>query len=404
MEKNKIIALSGQPVTGKGTTVKALIEKLKEQGYSEENIHVITTGHEFRNYFNAISEFIKSFQETEQMEEFREDPYLKKLFENKEYREALVNTMFKLKQNNKNIEDLTIEEANNLKEFSGLRKIVDRIIDTDIHEKGKEINSIERPEEIWIIDSRLAFYNIPEAFSIRLTATPEVSAKRLFNDNSRGGEDNNYATIEQALEAREKRRIGEQKRYIKRYGVDLEDESNYNLIIDTSFSTIDDISNTILTCLDCYTNKKPFAQKWASPKTFLPLQTELTTLRKGESKSTFEEMEEEIRNNGYEPSSSIEIIEVDGIRYLINGHHRNYGQARNNKTLVPYEVIAKDDEKMPEEYRFTPTETAKNRASTLRSGYLYGHEWLIGETFSYNEIYPGIYEKLKEQEEIGESR
>ena len=53
MEKNKIITISGQPVTGKGTTVKRIIEKLSEQGYSEENIHVITTGHEFRNYFNS---------------------------------------------------------------------------------------------------------------------------------------------------------------------------------------------------------------------------------------------------------------------------------------------------------------------------------------------------------------
>ena len=54
---------------------------------------------------------------------------------------------------------------------------------------------------------------------------------------------------------------------------------------------------------------------------------------------------------------------------------------------------------MPEEYRLKPTETARDRAATIISGYLYGHEWLIGETFSYNEIYPGIHEKLKERED-----
>lgn len=404
MESNKIIALSGQPVTGKGTTVKALIEKLKKQGYSEENIHVIATGHEFRNYFNSISEFIRSYQSAEQMEAFAEDPYLKKLFENKEYREELIETILRLRKNNINIDELTIEQANNLKEFSGLRKIVDTIIDTDMEEKGKEINSTHRPQEIWIVDSRLAFHNIPEAFSIRLTATPEVAAQRLFNDKSRGVEDNKYTTVEQALEAREKRRIGEQKRYLRRYGVDLEKEDNYDLIIDTSFSTIEDISDTILTCLERYTNKRSFTQKWASPKTFLPLQTELETLRKGEFRSGLEEMEEDIRKNGYEPSSSIEIIEVDGIRYLINGHHRNFGQARNGKTLVPYEVLATDEERMPDEYRVMPTETARNRAATLKIGYLCGHEWLIGETFSYNEVYPGIYDRLKKPDEIGEGR
>ena len=42
--KNKIITLSGQPVSGKGTVVKALKEKLKKRGYKEEDIHVISTG------------------------------------------------------------------------------------------------------------------------------------------------------------------------------------------------------------------------------------------------------------------------------------------------------------------------------------------------------------------------
>lgn len=402
MESNKIIAISGQPVTGKGTTVESLNEKLTQQGYL---VNVISTGHEFRNYFNSISEFIKSYQGAEQMEEFAKNPYLKRLFENKEYRQVLIDTILELKQNNIDTNNLSIEQANNLKEFSRLRKVVDQIIDMRTKEIIREFNSKQRLYEVLIVDSRMAgILNKEEVFSVRLTSTPEVAAQRLFNDTTRGKEDNKYKSVEEAFEAREKRRIGEQKRYIKRYGADLEDESNYDLIIDTSFSTIEDISDTILTCLWRYTFKQPFAQKWASPKTFLPLQSELTTLRKGESKSRIEEMEENIRKYGYSPASSIEIIEVDGIRYLINGHHRNFGQARNNKTLVPYEVIAKDDEKMPEEYRFNPNETARNRAATLTSGYLYGHEWLIGDTFSYEEIYPGIYESLKEPDEVGEGR
>lgn len=407
MKKNKIIAISGQPVTGKGTTVEEINQKLIEQGYI---VHIISTGHEFRDYFNSIFYFIKSYKDSEQIESFKENRYLKDLLEKKEYREALIETIVKVKNSRINVDELNIENANNLKEFSGLRKVIDTIIDTKTEETVRKFDSEERPNEVLILDSRVAGVisntknkENPPVFSVRLISDPQVAAERLFNDKSRGEEDNKYASVEEAYEAREKRRIGEQERYIKRYDIDLEDENNYNLIIDTSFSTIEDISDTILTCLDCYTNKREFAKKWASPKTFLPLQTELTTLRKGESRSGLEEMEDKIRKNGYEPNSSIEIIEADGVRYLINGHHRNFGQARNNKTLVPYEVIAKDDEKMPEEYRFSEIESARDRAATLRSGHLYGHEWLIGETFSYNEIYPGIYEKLKEQE-VGESR
>ena len=190
MENNKIIAISGQPVTGKGTTVRAIIEKLKEQGYSDEKIHVITTGHEFRNYFNAISDFIRNYENSEEMERLSQSPYLKVFFEKKEYRKILIDTVLKLRQNNIDTNNLSIEQANNLKEYSGLRKVIDTILDKGIEEKGKEINSTPKPDEIWLIDSRLAFHNIPSAFSVRLTATPKISAERLLNDKNRGKEDN----------------------------------------------------------------------------------------------------------------------------------------------------------------------------------------------------------------------
>lgn len=264
MEKNKIITISGQPVTGKGTTVKKIIETLKKQGYLEENIHVIATGHEFRDYFNAIFDFIRDYNNPEKMVKLQENECLKLFFEKKEYRDILMDTMIKLQQNQVDISNLTIEHANNLKEFSELRKLIDGIIDQGIAEKGKQINMAERPDEIWIIDSRLAFHNIPESFSVRLISDPRIAAERLFNDQSRGKEDSKYSSIEEAYEAREKRRIGEQTRYLKRYGVDLEDENNYDLIIDTSYSTVEDISSTILTCLDYYIEGKPFTKKWNS--------------------------------------------------------------------------------------------------------------------------------------------
>ena len=396
MEKNKIITISGQPVTGKGTTVKKIVEKLKKQGYSDENIHVITTGHEFRDYFNAIFEIIKECNEPEKIEKIQLREDLKTILGNKEYRKILIDTILKLKQSEIDINNLTIEHANNLKEFGDLRKAIDGIIDNGIAEKGKEINSVLRPNEIWIIDSRLAFHNIPDAFSVRLISTPKVAADRLFNDKSRGEEDNKYSSVEEAYKAREGRKKGEQERYLKRYGVDLEDKRNYNLVIDTSYSTAEDIANAILTCLDCYIEGKVFSKNWASPKVFLPLQRERDTIGRDKWHS-LEEMEEAIRKNGYVPSSALQVIEVDEIKYIIEGHHRNFASARLNRTLIPYEVIAKDDEKFDFSQR-----TARSRAKEARKVDLHNHEWLIGKTFSYDEVYPGIYDKLKNSKEIEE--
>lgn len=396
--KNKIIALSGQPVSGKGTNVKMLKEKLENRGYTKQNIHIISTGEEFRSYFNLIITLVKNLGNSIKEDEIINNEKMRKIMENEEYRKTVIESIVKLKRSNIDLSNFSVEQANNLKELKDLRKVVDTLIDQNIANLGKELSKEERPGEIWIIDSRLAFHNIPESFSVRLTTNKNVAGERLFNDENRGEEDNKYETIEEAKEAREKRRIGEQKRYKKRYGVDLEDENNYNLIIDTSYSNVDDISDTILKCLDYYLEDKEFAKKWTSPKTLLPLQSERDTFEK--ALYSLEEMEESINHYGFKPDEPIEIVEVDGIKYIIEGHHRNFASARLGNTLVPYEVLAKDDEKLTK----YGNSTAKQRVMGGSRSFLWGHEMFLDtpeESFSYDKIYPGIYDKLKEQEEQG---
>lgn len=268
MIKNKIINVTGQPVTGKDTTIEEIRQDLTKQGYVA---HIISTGHEFREYFNAIFDFIKSCKDLEQIVDFKENKYVNNFLEKKEYRDALIETIIEVKNRGIHVDELNIENANNLKEFREVRKIIDTIIDTRTEAKIREFNSIERPNEVLIVNARVAGIisnnktpNEPPVFSVRLISDPQVAAERLFNDKRRGKEDSKYASVEEAYEAREKRRIGEQERYIKRYGIDLEDEDNYNLIIDTSYSTPEDIADTILTCLDRYLNGKDFNKNWNS--------------------------------------------------------------------------------------------------------------------------------------------
>ncbi len=395
--KNKIIAISGEPVSGKGTTVKKIIEKLKEQGYTEEHIHLETTGNDFRRYFNSLIDLIVNFNNKEELEKIYKREELRKFFNNEVYRKTLSRTIAQLKQKNINLSKFTINEANNGEEFKDIRKIVDTLIDERMANKGKEINKEVHPNDIWIIDSRLAFHNIPEAFSVRLTTNANVAAKRLFNDNSRGKEDK-YSNVEDAKKEREMRRIGENTRYMNRYGVDLTDENNYDLIIDTSYSTVDDIADVILQGEKYYENDKKFAKKWASPKIFLPLQTERETLAKSTlSNLNIEDLIKAIKKNGYFPNSIIEVITVDGINYIIEGHHRNFATAYCGKTLIPYEVLAKDDEIVG---KFSK-ESARKRIEALTKGILRGHEWLIKQQdpdFDYEEIYPDIWKKLEEKE------
>ena len=393
--RNKIIALSGQPVTGKGTTTKALIEKLKEDGYKAENIHVISTGNEFRRYFNILIDFIRNLNNDEKIKELSETKEMKDIMSSLERRLHFINTISKIKNSDIDLENFSIEQANNLDELKEIRRIIDTLIDEGIKKKGIEINSVNNPDEIWIVDSRLAFSNIPDAFSVRLTATPEVAAKRLFNDSTRGKEDSSYKSLEEAKTAREKRRMGEQERYKERYGVDLEDPNNYDLIIDTSFASIDDTADVILDCLEHYVENKPFTKNWTTPKELLPMQGIRETDGRAEE-YTLDEMVEIINKNGFLADKPIEVVEASGYKGIIEGHHRNFACAILGKTLIPYEVIAKDDEKIP-----YGGGTARQRIDSLNLTNLFDHEVLFeenGEKFSYNSVYPGIYNRLREKE------
>lgn len=214
--KNKIITLSGEPVSGKGTAVKNLIKKLEELGYSKDQIHLESTGNDFRRYFNSIIDLILNLNNKDELVEICKRDELKQFFDNEDYRKILSKAIANLIKEDADLSCFSIQDANNREDFKEIRSIVDTLIDEKMKEKGKIINQEEHPNEIWIIDSRLAFYNIPEAFSVRLTTKPDVAGKRLYNDKTRGKEDSKYNDIKEATKEREERRIGEKERYLKR--------------------------------------------------------------------------------------------------------------------------------------------------------------------------------------------
>ena len=232
--RNRIIAISGEPVSGKSTVVKELIEQLNQKGFDDENIHIISTGHQFRTFFSEIIEFIKNSNNDEKMKELVKKTQIKEIIQNKEYRGSLIRTIIGIKNAGINVDEIdSISQLNN------------NIIDDNTRKMGIEINQKERPNEFWIFDSRMAFDLIPEAFSVRLTINSKEAAKRLYNDSSRGKEDK-YSSLEEAEKEREERRIGEIQRYKDKYGVDLENPENYDLIIDTSNYKFEEMNNVAI--------------------------------------------------------------------------------------------------------------------------------------------------------------
>jgi cytidylate kinase len=96
----------------------------------------------------------------------------------------------------------------------------------------------ERKDDKLIFDSRMAWHFVPDSFKVFVTVAPCVAAERVMKDPRPGepAEDVN----ELCAELVERSKV-EQARFQALYGVDYYDYNNYNLVVDSSNRTPDEI-------------------------------------------------------------------------------------------------------------------------------------------------------------------
>ena len=94
-----------------------------------------------------------------------------------------------------------------------------------------------------ILDSRLWFYAQPHAFKILLDVDEEVAWERIFNAER---DTDKHASKKHAIAQVKDRNSSDEERYKKLYNVDLWNPNNYNLVIDTSERTPEEVLQIIL--------------------------------------------------------------------------------------------------------------------------------------------------------------
>ncbi len=297
--KNKIITISGEPVSGKSTVVKHIKSKYEEMGY---NVHIISVGHTFRELVKK--EYLKMYPD----------------------------------RGDANLGDIQTDPS-----FATQRNMIDQMVDSEVAKRGNEINSVERPNDVYIIDSRLAWSNVPESYAIRLIVNEKIAGDRVFKDRTRGKEDQ-YGSLEEAITKTRERKLAEISRYKKRYGVDLTNPDNYDLIVDTSYSISDELADIIIKGEEKYRSGEYYPKYWKSPALFLPSQKIGETLSTSPIGSNIEDIIESINKKGYNPNGEVEAVEQNGVSVLRDGHHRAIAALGAGKTLMPYFVEHKDDE------------------------------------------------------------
>ncbi|MCL2712131.1 MAG: AAA family ATPase [Methanomassiliicoccaceae archaeon] len=116
---------------------------------------------------------------------------------------------------------------------------IDEMIDSRILKIARENDNI-------ILESRLSAYmlsrNSIPAFKIYLNASPEIRVARI------GARDNE--TLEQAYATTLEREASEGKRYLQYYGIDINDTSVYDIIVNTDDKDPNEVVKEILKAMD----------------------------------------------------------------------------------------------------------------------------------------------------------
>ena len=108
-----------------------------------------------------------------------------------------------------------------------------------------EATKFAETNDCFIIDARMGWYAVPESFKVYLKVDRDVGAQRAFSDEKRKKSEN-FSTVEEYKEYMIKRATSEVERYFKLYGVRKDDMNNYDLVIDTTNLTIEEVKDKIL--------------------------------------------------------------------------------------------------------------------------------------------------------------
>lgn len=142
-----------------------------------------------------------------------------------------------------------------LNELSSADRSVDDKIDSRTRWLGENSDRI-------IVDSRLAWHFIPGAYKVFLSVDPKVGAERVF-DASRSDEKHN--SLAHALENNRLRTELEASRFKSLYGIAMRDYRNYDLVVDTSYVSPQEVADVIEKGFRAHQENKPFPKIWMSP-------------------------------------------------------------------------------------------------------------------------------------------
>ena len=160
--------------------------------------------------------------------------------------------------------DIAREKGISVLELNELAK-ADRSIDDLIDNRTAKIG---REEDNILFDSRLAWHFAPYSFKVFLLTDSYEAARRTFAGGAREAEE--YSDINATMSGLKERADLERERFKELYDIDYYDRKNYDLIIESTYASPEQIAKEIMRNFEEYKNKKFHSRLELNTRTFYP--------------------------------------------------------------------------------------------------------------------------------------
>ncbi|HLD33742.1 MAG TPA: cytidylate kinase family protein [Candidatus Nanoarchaeia archaeon] len=143
---------------------------------------------------------------------------------------------------------MTLEEYNKFGES-------DPSTDKEVDEYQKKLG---KTEDNFVIQGRTSFKFIPHSFKVYLDVDDAVAAERIWEDIQQNPEQRNEASTSLADVKKnfKKRMLSDKKRYLKYYGFDCYDTKHYDVVINTTDKTPEEVVGEIIRASTAANNLK----------------------------------------------------------------------------------------------------------------------------------------------------
>jgi len=116
------------------------------------------------------------------------------------------------------------------------------------HQVDEEQRLYGEQNEDFVLDAHLGFYFVPDSIQICLICDLEEAARRILEDTERTTEE--AKTIRESIDTSQKRRDTMRRNFLSLYKVDIDDRSNFDLLLDTSSLSSAEVFERVSTFID----------------------------------------------------------------------------------------------------------------------------------------------------------